>query len=101
MVHPRTWSAMVPAVRSLARASGRCLPLNTRLGWWTLLASGLYSLDEITCVVEVALVSHAPVRVDGLGGAKVDWQLAILRTGGAQAVCDWLSGLRQGEMVAS
>jgi hypothetical protein len=54
-----------------------------------------------TCVVEVALVSHAPVRVDGLGGTKVDWQLAVLRTGGAQAVCDWLSGLRQGEMVAS
>jgi len=52
-------------------------------------------------VVEVALVSHAPVRVDRLGGSKVDWQLAVLRTGGAQAICDWLSGLRQGEMVAS
>lgn len=53
------------------------------------------------CVVEVALVSHAPVRVDRFRGTKVDWQLAVLRTSGAQAICDWLSGLRQGEMVAS
>ena len=53
------------------------------------------------CVVEVALVSHAPVRVDRLGGSEVDWQLTVLRTGGAQAIRDWLSGLRQGEMVAS
>lgn len=53
------------------------------------------------CVVEVALVSHAPVWVDRFGCSEVDRQLAVLRLGGAQAICHRLSGLRQGEMVAT
>lgn len=52
-------------------------------------------------VVEVALVSHAPVRVDSFRGSKVDWELAVLGASGTQAICDWLSGLWEGEMVAS